>query len=300
MKPLENIKFFILAGGFGKRTRPLSLVKPKPAFPLHSSPLINILLKNLKACGFSDGFVNLHYKPQAIRDCIDNYNSGLSIKYLYEEQLSGSKILARAADDMEEFLFILNGDVFFDLQELPVHLLLEDLKKSNADGTLLLRKSPANQSYSAIITENGFFKGIDKQSEKRNFMYTGIALFRKKVIQHIRDTNFFTSLAANDFKIKTALYNGTWLDIGNPALYFFANNLYKERCNDSKKNSLSPGVSISPNATVTNSIVWENTTITGNSTIKNCILTGNMSLDNVHFENKVIYHDGSQLHISNL
>lgn len=291
------MKFFILAGGYGKRARPLSLVKPKPAFPLHGVPLVKLLLGQLERLGFKEGFINLHYKPEAIRECIGAM-PGLAIHYLYEDELSGSRILTGALDrmrDEDEFLFIMNGDVFLEISQIPIAKMVHELKETGCDGGLLLRKN-GDPAYAAVLTEKGFFRGTGKSTDGECFMYTGAALFRKNVIEGIVDINFFHSLAKHSFKIKTFVYDGIWLDIGDPRLYFEANAEYRRYIkNDLQSNSFSENVLISADSRVLHCIAWENTTITGSSTLSNCIITGNLSLHNVNYSDKIIYVQNSTI-----
>jgi NDP-sugar pyrophosphorylase family protein len=292
----RNIKFFILAGGYGKRARPLSLVKPKPIFPLHGTPLIHILLNGIKKIGFKEGFINLHYKPEAIQDNIGK-NTGLTIAYLYEKKLSGNKILKHAADDMDEWLFILNGDVFIEVSKIPIEKMVLELMETGADGALLLRKNK-NPAYKSVITEKGFFKGTEINKGGEAFMYTGAALFRKKIIEKIDHIRFFDTLEKNPFKVKIYLYEGLWLDIGTPRLYFDSNSRYKNHIKKgSALNSFSGDVTIAAESTVENSIIWENTRITGNATLSNCIITGNLALHNANFSNKIIYSLGKKMKV---
>jgi len=286
-----GMKFFILAGGYGKRARPLSLVKPKPAFPLHGVPLVKLLLGQFEQIGFKEGFINLHYKPEAIRESI-GAAPGIAIHYLYEEELSGSRILAGALDGMtagDEFLFIMNGDVFMEISEIPIAEMVHELKETGCDGGLLLRKN-TDPAYAAAFTEKGFFRGTGESNDRECFMYTGAALFRRKIIEKIVDSNFFHTLAKHSFKIKTFVYDGIWLDIGDPRLYFEANAEYRRYIKkDLQPDSFSENVVISADSRVLDCIAWENTSITGGSTLSNCIITGNLALHNVHYSDKIIY-----------
>ncbi len=294
----KGIKFFILAGGYGKRARPLSLVKPKPVFPLHGTPLINILLDGIKKIGFKKGFINLHYKPEATREDIGN-NPHLTIKYLYEKQLSGNIILNQVAGDMDELLFVLNGDVFLEMTKIPIEKMVQELMEKGADGALLLRKN-TDPTYKSVITEKGFFKGTEINKGGESLMYTGAALFRKKIIEKIADISFFDTLAKHPFKVKIFIYEGLWLDIGTPRLYFDSNSRYKNHVKkDSALNSFSGNVTISTGSTVENSITWENTDISGNSNLSNCIITGNLALHNANFSNKIIYSIGKKMKVEN-
>ncbi len=296
------MKFFVLAGGYGVRAQPLSLVKPKPIFPLHGTPLIAILLTGLKTAGFKEGFINLHYKPEAIRRVIGT-GPGLSINYLYERELSGSKILAQTPRHMkakDDFLFVMNGDVFMETAKIPVEAMFRLASEDGCDGALLLRKN-TDTVYKSVITENGFFKYTEINKGGESFMYTGVAVFRKKILEKIDHISFFDTLAAHDFKIKTLTYDGTWMDIGDPRLYFEANAGYKRHLNiDPQTNSLSEQVTVAPGSRLSNCIAWENTAITGRSRLSNCIVTGNLELHDVDYSNKIIYSTGEKSMVTDL
>jgi NDP-sugar pyrophosphorylase family protein len=290
------VLFFILAGGYGKRAQPLSLIKPKPIFPLHGTPLINILLNGLENTGYSKGFINLHYKPDILRQNIGPH-PGLSITYLNEAELSGSKILKDALNCMGEFLLVMNGDVFLDISKIPVEQMLGEVVKSGSDGALLLRKND-NPAYTAVISSDGFFKraGSGVDIDGASLMYTGVALLGKKVVEKIDHINFFNTLAAYPFKIKTFVYDGPWMDIGSPRLYFEANAGYKRYMNiDTDDSSLSENVTISRDSIVSRCIAWENTKISGKSSLSECIIAGNLELHDAHYSNKVIYSSNGEI-----
>lgn len=270
--------FFILAGGYGERARPLSLIKPKPIFPVNGKPLIRIILKQLKDIGLKKGIINLHYMPEKIRE---NVKSGSEIDFIHERELSGSKIIKKSVQYMKDLSLIINGDIFL---EIP----LKDMFKkiSNSDGVLLVKKH--TPGYSSVEVNKDNFVGTNKDNKKGLFMYTGVAVLRKNVIEKINDFSFLDTLKKHNFKIKILEYSGLWLDLGNPRLYFESNFKYKEYINDLTQNSLSNNVTISKDSIVKRSIVWENSMIDNKSKISNCIITGNIKLSNVNYKNKII------------
>lgn len=276
--------FFILAGGYGKRAEPLSLIKPKPLFPLNGNPLIGILLKQLNGKGLKKGFINLHYKPDMIRDSITGETK---IEYIYEKELSGSKVLTQAAGHIDDFLLVVNGDVFLDI---PVVGMQEKIAAGDAAGILLLR--PADRpGYPAVITAADCYVRREKNSPDLGLMYTGAALFKREVIERIDEINFFDTLDRANFKIQTMIYQGFWVDIGAPRSYFEADARYRALMKAAGDNSLSRGVTISADSTVHNSIIWENTAITDESRISGCIVTGDMALRRAVYESKIITKD---------
>ncbi len=293
-REIKNTMFFLLAAGYGKRTQPLSLFKPKPAFPLQGTPLLHITLEQLEEKGFQRGFINLHHLPEQIKE-ITGDNRKLSIRYFYEETLSGSRIINRAAAEMEEFLFIINGDVFMDLDTIPIARMVRELDETGEEGFLILRPN-RDPGYSSVITENKRFKGISRFRQDAPFMYTGAALFRKGVIEKIDHINFFNTLAANPFRLKTHVYQGPWLDIGSPGLYYQADRAYGSWLEKAgpQGNSLSKEVNICPDSRVSGCIIWENTSIE-NCRLMDCIITGNLTLSNLDYRDMVIYSTGGAI-----
>jgi NDP-sugar pyrophosphorylase family protein len=295
----NHCKFFILAGGYGKRAHPLSLIKPKPLFPLNGTPLIKILLDQLIEKGLHQGFINLHHMPQPLRQCVEKIiepPGSPAIHFFYEKNLSGSRILKEAATHMtdNDFLLVVNGDSFL---EIPVEEMLSKILREQADGILLVRKNKEKDpQYKIILTKEDRFIGRKLftgrcEPGKEPLMYTGISLFNKNVVRAIDEINFFDMLEKRDFNIKICNYNGPWLDIGDPKSYFESDAKYKKHLDIENHNSLSENVFISLDSNVMNCIVWENSEIKNKSVIKNCIVTGNVSLDNVHYENKIINRD---------
>ena len=299
---LDNCKFFILAGGYGKRAQPLSLIKPKPLFPLGGTPLIKILLEQLQEKGLGEGLINLHYMPGPLRRCVEETierPGSPTIRFLVEKKLSGSRILKEAAPHMmdNDLLLVLNGDMFL---EIPAATMRSQLLHNDVDGILLVRKNKEKDSqYKIIRTADDFFSGrrvwdhreIEPGAEP--LMYTGAALFKKKVVRAIDEINFFDMLARGNFRIKTVVYDGIWLDIGDPRSYMEANFAYKAylKNNAGDSNCLSAKVTISADSLVEHSVIWENTRIINASVLENCLVTGNISLDNVHYRNKIINRD---------
>ncbi|MCP5050737.1 MAG: NTP transferase domain-containing protein, partial [bacterium] len=140
-----KVLFFLLAGGYGKRARPLSSIKPKPAFPLDGTPLITIMLDQLERSGLNRGIISLHWLPDAIRQCA-RQEERPGVTFVYEKELSGSQILTAALDSMadEDLLLVVNGDIFL---EIPFQPMMEELLKDHADGILLVKENNSTEGH---------------------------------------------------------------------------------------------------------------------------------------------------------
>ena len=106
----------ILAGGEGKRLRPLTRNTPKPMVRLFSKPLLEHTLTSLAAAGFEGAVLTLRYLPEQIRRYFGDSFSGMRLYYSEETEPRGTAGAFR--DGMryfpgEEPVFVLSGDGLF-------------------------------------------------------------------------------------------------------------------------------------------------------------------------------------------
>ena len=80
-----------MAGGFGKRLRPLTNKIPKPMLKIGGKPILEHLLFHLKSEGAKNIIITVHYKSNQIKTYLkDGKKYGLNIKYLKENKPMGT------------------------------------------------------------------------------------------------------------------------------------------------------------------------------------------------------------------
>lgn len=117
------MRALVLAAGEGQRLRPLTYDRPKPMLPVGDRPLLEQIVCLLRLHGITEIAINLHHKPQSIRDYFgDGAQFGVQIEYSYEEQLLGS---AGAVKRLEHYFcddpfIVFYGDLYteFELGQL--------------------------------------------------------------------------------------------------------------------------------------------------------------------------------------
>lgn len=114
--PRDNL-VVIMAGGFGKRLRPLTDTCPKPMLPLHGRPILEHVIERLRGEGFSRFILSLHYLGDVITKHFgDGSHFGVEIDYV-EETVPLGTAGALSLLDLQETspIIVTNGDVLTDI-----------------------------------------------------------------------------------------------------------------------------------------------------------------------------------------
>jgi NDP-sugar pyrophosphorylase family protein len=107
----------ILAGGEGTRLRPYTTVLPKPLMPIGDRPVLDIVVRQLKAHGFERITVATGYLAELIEAFFrDGSSYGIPIDYYREtEPLGTVGALALIEGLTGEDVLVMNGDVLTDI-----------------------------------------------------------------------------------------------------------------------------------------------------------------------------------------
>jgi mannose-1-phosphate guanylyltransferase len=113
------MKAVILAGGFGKRLKPLTDQRPKPMIEVLNVPIIEWQVRWLRKFGIKDFVLCVGYMREQIVDRIDNGSKfGSKVEYSVEEEPLGTGGALKNAKDLlsgQDSFFMLNGDVLTEL-----------------------------------------------------------------------------------------------------------------------------------------------------------------------------------------
>jgi dTDP-glucose pyrophosphorylase len=103
----------IMAGGEGRRLRPLTESTPKPLVLVGGRPLVEIMIERLRQSGISDITIALHHKAEMIRERLgDGGRLGVRIGYALEPKplgTMGALPLLRAR--LRQPFFVVNADI---------------------------------------------------------------------------------------------------------------------------------------------------------------------------------------------
>lgn len=103
----------IMAGGEGKRLRPLTATVPKPMIEIAGMPLLERQIESLVKAGLKHIYLSVNYLGHIIENHFgDGANFGISIRYLREQEKLGTAGCLKLLPEKPKQPFILiNGDV---------------------------------------------------------------------------------------------------------------------------------------------------------------------------------------------
>ena len=161
-----KLKAMVLAAGLGTRLGSLTREIPKPMLRIGEHPMLALILAQLKRHGFDEVMINLHFRPELIRDYFqDGKHLGIRLAYSDEPQLLGTagaiKKVAGWFGGVEPFL-IQYGDVVTD-QDLT--LLLERHRSRNALCTLLVHRRNRSNSILCLDGEDRILRFLERPTE---------------------------------------------------------------------------------------------------------------------------------------
>src|SRR3712207_2292659 len=111
----------ILAAGYGTRLWPLTIDRAKPAIPFLGRPLVGYVAEYLARYGCGEIAVNLHHRPESVRDSLgDGARFGVRLTYVEEHDILGtSGALDNGRDffteDTEDTFVVVNGKIATDI-----------------------------------------------------------------------------------------------------------------------------------------------------------------------------------------
>ena len=171
------MKAIILAGGRGKRLRPITDYVPKPLIPLKNIPIIEWQIKYLKKFGISEVIICSGYKTKMIENYLNNKKLGIKITFSIENKSLGTGgAIKKAGKKIKDKSFlVINGDTItnIDLKKL--------IKKENSIASIQLRTN-----FGILQTdENKIIKFIEKKEITDLWMNAGIYHLNKETIKEL-------------------------------------------------------------------------------------------------------------------
>ncbi|MDM7273184.1 sugar phosphate nucleotidyltransferase [Sulfurihydrogenibium azorense] len=308
------MKAVIMAGGFGTRIQPLTNSIPKPMLPVLNKPMMEHIIKKVKAVGITEIVILLYFKPEVIQNYFkDGSDFGIKINYVLPDDDYGTAgAVKKAAKYLDERFIVISGDLVtdFDLKEI---IGFHQAVGSKLTITLTSVEDPLQ--FGVVITDKDgkILRFLEKPGWGEVFsdtINTGIYVIEPEILNYIPDNlpfDFSKDLFPKLMKEGITLYGynakGYWRDVGNPESYREVNKdilLDKVKLDvEGERIKVNGGVlytktkDIPKDLTVNGKVVLdENVKIGNNCYLENVVMGKNTHIgDNVYLKDCVIWWD---------
>ncbi len=225
-----GMKAVIMAGGEGRRLRPLTCDVPKPMARLCGRPILEYILDLLLRHGVSEASVTLKYLPESV---IEHFEQGeyhtLKLNFVEEDKPLGTAgSVKNAASDFTETFLVISGDAMCDYD---LSAALQFHREKGADATMLVAKVEDPREYGLVnMDEQGYVTGfLEKPGWGQavcNTANTGIYILNPDCLAIIPDQkeydfakHLFPQMLKQGKKLLAYCAKGYWCDIGDLDAY---------------------------------------------------------------------------------
>jgi len=171
------MKAIILAGGRGKRLKPLTDYVPKPLIPINNIPVIEWQIRYLKKFGVKTIIICTGYKTEQIENYL-NIKNNFGLKIIFSKEKiplgTGGAIKQAARQIKEKSFFVLNGDVITNID-------IRKLKKENTIASI-----PLKTKFGVMrVKDDKVSKFSEKKEIEDLWMNAGIYHLTKKLVKDL-------------------------------------------------------------------------------------------------------------------
>ncbi len=224
---------FVLAAGRGTRLRPLTHHRPKPLVPVCGIPMLDYTLADLAAHGHTEAVVNAFHHAGDIDAWARRDDHPLKLHVSVETDILGTGGgIRKARELLDERFVVVNGDV---LHTVDLTSLLAAVPPGGA--AMALRVAPqAVDTYGPVFADaqgvvttlSDVVRTNPVGAERKDTHFTGIHAMSRSALDLVGEgeqcivRTAYKALVPHR-KVGSIRHEGTWLDVGNPAVYLSAN-----------------------------------------------------------------------------
>lgn len=176
----------ILAGGLGKRLRPLTSDRPKPMIQINNTPIIELQVKWLKKSGITDIIVLVgHLREKIKHHLADGKKFGVNISYIEENVPLGTGGALKNAKDhiiqngnSDSGFFVINGDILTNLDPFTI----------SEKGSMTLALVPLKSTFGIVETDGDLVsKFVEKPYIEDRWVNAGVYYFSNDIFDYLPD-----------------------------------------------------------------------------------------------------------------
>jgi NDP-sugar pyrophosphorylase family protein len=176
------VKAVILAGGYGKRLRPLTDDKPKPLIEIAGKPILEWQILWLKSFGITSFIILAGYKKEVLVEWVTKNKARLGIECLFsmeEEPLGTGGAIYQVKSFLNEDFIAVNGDILTNLD-------IRELKQVDETAIASISLVPLRSPYGVVQTEGDkIIKFVEKPVLKDYWINAGVYFLKSSIFEYL-------------------------------------------------------------------------------------------------------------------
>lgn len=210
----------IMAGGRGERLLPITKETPKPLVKVFGYPVLEILIRQLRAQGFYKIYLAVHYMADEIASYFGDGNAlDVDIHYLFEKTPLGTAGAINLIPEHESRypLIVCNADL---IQTIDFSQVVSIHESRKADLTIVGAKYKHQIPYGVLELSNSKLVCIKEKPLYEEVISAGVYILSPKFREEFSNREVFdiTEVIEKSLSLRleplVVIAEGFWLDIG--------------------------------------------------------------------------------------
>ena len=212
----------LMAGGEGRRLRPLTEETPKPMLPVGGKPMLERILEQCVDAGFREFWISVHYLKERIQEYFgDGSRWEVAIRYLEEDQPMGTAgALGLLPERPAAPLLVMNGDV---LTRVDFGSLLRFHEEHRSAATLCVREHATQIPYGVVQMDDTRVLRLEEKPVVSHYVNAGLYLLNPEILDLLPAApescdmpTLFEKAMASSLPVNAFPIHEYWLDVGHP------------------------------------------------------------------------------------
>ncbi len=219
----------LMAGGRGERLRPLTLDTPKPLLEVGGKPIIDYNVESLISYGVKNIYVTVNYLKDQIIEHFSEPKWHGRVHCIEEPCRLGTMGSVALIDTLtQDHVIVMNSDLLTNID-------FESLWRHHVDSGAVLTMATipytVSVPFAIIRTDGDRVTGLEEKPTFNHFANAGVYIIDRNVLgdikrgEYLDAPDFVESLIAKGLKVSHFVIEGTWIDIGSPDDFRYANEV---------------------------------------------------------------------------
>ncbi len=214
-----DTRIILMAGGLGRRLRPLTDQLPKPMLRIGNRPLLENIIRNFLKQGFNRFTLSLNYQAEIIKNHFgDGRKIDCEIDYIHEtERMGTAGALSLLKSRPTNPFVVMNGDL---LTTARFDALMKFHVETGSAATVCAREYSMQVPYGVLHADGTKLQSIEEKPTKTYFVNGGIYVLSPTVLDHLEPgtpidmPEFLDRLMASGQLVSVFPIREYWIDIG--------------------------------------------------------------------------------------